>query len=52
MNGIKESTAMMNGARESTTIMNEIKEPTTIRTGTKGIKDNVELSKATNNNYE
>ena len=52
MNGIRESTAMMNGARESTTIMNEIKEPTTIRTGTKGIKDNVELSKGTNNNYE
>ena len=52
MNGIRESTAVMNGARESTTIMNDIKEPTTIRTGTKGIKDNVELNKGTNNNYE
>ena len=52
MNGIKEPTAMMNGARASTTIMNEMKEPTTIRTGTKGIKDNNELSKGTNTNYE
>ena len=52
MSEAKESTAMMNGARESTTIMNEIKEPTTIRTEPKEIKDNVEFSKGTNNNYE